>query len=108
MNWTMPGQPDNPTQKEFWNTDEGMRALFQNMSDFFSNGGQNSAMAGWFNNLFGAESNRYKAEAIQNKDLDFGQYLQQRSPQYMALFNALPATLRGSQPGFMRRGRDLW
>lgn len=106
--WTLPGNSGSTLSRTFWDSDEGMRALYQNMSDFFSNGGQNWVLSNWFQNAFGAERNRYNQAAIDNKDLSWEGWLQQRAPQLMNDFAALPASLRGSQPGFTRRGRDLW
>src|SRR5688500_15702130 len=107
MNWTLPGT-NNTVEQTFWNTDEGMRSLFQNMSDFFTNSGQNYAMAQWFNQNFGAERNRYNVDAIQDKDLTFEKWLQGRAPHLANQFNLQPASLRGSQPGFTRPNRQLW
>lgn len=108
MDWQLPGDPNSPVQKDFWNTDEGMRALYQHMADYFTGGGQNTIMGSWFNNQFNNVANRYKAEAIQNPNLDFGSWLQNNAPHLAGMFSSLPATLRGSDPNFMRRGRDLW
>lgn len=64
MRWTLPGDPNNAVQHEYWNTDEGQRALFQNLSDYFTNNGQNTVLANWFSKMFPDALNRYHAAGI--------------------------------------------
>ena len=108
MNWSF-GNP-NQLQRDYWNDPNsgGMRALFQSLGDFYSNQGRNSPMAAFFNNMFGAEQNRYNLQAISHPGLMWDDYLQQRAPELMNMFGQLPPSLRGLQHGFVRPGREVW
>lgn len=107
MNWQLPGS-GTPLQSAFWNSDEGMRALFQNMSDFYSNSGRNAGMASWLSSMFPASRSRYGVAAAQNPSLTWESWLQEQAPHLLSLFESQPASLRGSVPGFYRPGRQLW
>jgi hypothetical protein len=108
MNWAFPGNT-NQIQKDFYNTDpNGMQSLFQNLNDFYANQGQNLPMASFFKSMYGQEQNRYNMQAIQNPELTWGQWLQQRAPQLFNNYNMLAPSMRGQNPGFVRPGREVW
>lgn len=108
MNWQLPGN-GNALQNNFWNgSAEGNRALYQNMSDFYTQNGGNLRMSNFFNSQYNNNMNQFKNQAIQNPQLNYMDWLQQNSKALSQGFDMLTAAGRGQQPGFVRPGRELW